>query len=79
MVYKFFDKKILESLIKKVNSPFIDKIWGEELEDMQLISKFSKGFKFLLCVIGMYSKCAWVILLKDKKALQLLMLFKTFI
>ena len=34
---------------------------------MQLICKFNKEFRFLLCVIHIYSKCAWVIPLKDKK------------
>ena len=34
---------------------------------MQLISQFNKGFSFLLCVIDIYSKYAWVIPLKDKK------------
>ena len=36
---------------------------------MQLISKFDKGFRFLLCVIDIYSKDAWVIPLKDKKGI----------
>ena len=34
---------------------------------MQLISRFNKGFRFLLCVIDICSKYAWVIPLKDKK------------
>ena len=34
---------------------------------MQLISKFNKGFRFLLCVIDIFSKYAWVVPLKDKK------------
>ena len=34
---------------------------------MQLISQFNKGFSFLLCLINIYSKYAWVIPLKDKK------------
>ena len=51
---------------RKVHSPFIDNIWGAYLADMQLISKFNKGFRFLLCVIDIYSKCAWAIPLKDK-------------
>ena len=38
---------------------------------MQLISKFSKRFRFLLCVIGIYSKYAWVIFLKDKKGITI--------
>ena len=33
---------------------------------MQLISKFNKGFRFLLCVIDIFSNYAWVIPLKDK-------------
>ena len=38
---------------------------------MQLISKFNKGFRFLLCVIDIYSKYAWVIPLKDKKGITI--------
>ena len=45
---------------------------------MQLTSKFNKGFRFLLCVIDIFSKYAWVIPLKDKKVLVLLMLFKKY-
>ena len=33
----------------------------------QLISKFNKGFRFLLCVFDIFSKYAWVVPLKDKK------------
>ena len=34
---------------------------------MQLIRKFNKGFRLLLCVIDIFSNYAWVIPLKDKK------------
>ena len=34
---------------------------------MQLISKFNKGFRFLLCVIDIFGKYTWVVHLKDKK------------
>ena len=34
---------------------------------MQLISKFKKGFRFLLCAVNIYGKRAWVISLEDKK------------
>ena len=40
---------------------------GADLADMRLISKFNKGFRFLLCVIDIFSKYAWVVPLKDKK------------
>ena len=59
-------KQLLENLIKKVYSPLIDNIWGADLPDTQLISKFNKGFRFL-CVIDIYSKYAWFIPLKGKR------------
>ena len=87
MVYKFFNKKTSGSSIKKNIS---NKELAEELHksiirifnkkstptvyryicsadpaDMLLISKFNKGIRF-----------SWVISLKDKKELQLLILFK---
>ena len=52
---------------RKAHSSFRDNIWGVDLADMQLSSKFDKGFRFLLCVIDIFSKYAWVISLKDKK------------
>ena len=36
---------------------------------MQLINKFNKGIRFLLCVIDNFSKYAWVVSLKDKKGI----------
>ena len=42
---------------------------------MQLISKFNEGFRFLLCVIDIYSKYAWVITLKDKKCITIANVF----
>ena len=52
---------------RKVYSTFKDNIWVADLADMQLISKFNKEFRFLLCVIDIFSKYAWVVTLKDKK------------
>ena len=37
---------------------------------MQLISKFYKGFRLLLCVIDIFSKCAWVIVNAFQKILK---------
>ena len=34
---------------------------------MQLVSKHNKKIKYLLCVIDLFSKYAWVVPLKDKK------------
>ena len=52
---------------RKVYSAFIDDIGGADLADIQLMSKFNKGFRFLLCVINIYSKYTWVVPLKVKK------------
>ena len=43
---------------------------------MQLISKFNKGFRFLLCVIDIFSKYAWVVPLKDKKGISIVYTFQ---
>ena len=43
---------------------------------MQLISKFNKGFRFLLCVTGIYSKCAWVVSLKYQKGIKITKAFQ---
>ena len=55
-----------------MQSPFIDNIWGADLADMQLISKFNIGFRFLLCAVDIYRKYAWIIIpLKDKKGITI--------
>ena len=38
---------------------------------MQLISRFNKGFRFLLCIIDIFSKYAWVVPLKDQKGVTI--------
>ena len=43
---------------------------------MKLISKFNKGFRFLLCVIDIFSKFAWVVPLKDKNGVSIVDAFK---
>ena len=65
-------KPVIRKLKKrKIYSSFKDNIWGAELADMQSISKFNKGIRYLLCVIDIFSKYAWVIPLKDKKGLTI--------
>ena len=61
---------------RKAYSGFKDNIWGADLADMQLISKFNKGFRFLLCVIDIFSKYAWVVPLKDKKGVSIVNAFQ---
>ena len=60
---------------RTVYSAFKDNIWGADLADMQLISKFNKGYRFLLCVIDIFSKYTWVVPLKDKKGVTIVNAF----
>ena len=43
---------------------------------MQLISKFNKGFRYLLCFIDIFSKYTWVVPLKDKKDVSIADVFQ---
>ena len=63
-------KWIMKKCFKKgVYSSF--KYKGAYLAYMQLISKFNKGTRFLLCVIDIFSKYAWVVPLKNKKGITI--------
>ena len=61
---------------RKVYSTFKDNIWGVDLVDMQLLSKYNKGIRFLLCVIDIFSKYAWVVPLKDEKGINIVKAFQ---
>ena len=43
---------------------------------MQLLSKYNKGIRFLLCVIDIFSKYAWIVPLKDKKGISIVKAFQ---
>ena len=50
-------KPVIRKLEKrKVYSSFKDNILGTDFVDMQLISKYNKGFCFLLSVVNIFSK-----------------------
>ena len=62
---------------RKVHAAFNNNIWGADLADMQLISKYNKGVRFLLCVIDIFSKYAWVVPLKNKKGVNIVAPFQS--
>ena len=62
---------------RKVYSSFKDNIWGADLADMQLLSKFNKGIKYFLCVIDLFSKYAFLVPLKDKKGISIVNAFQS--
>ena len=70
---------IRKSKRRKVYSSFRDNIWGVDLADMQLLSKYNKEIKYLLCAIDIFSKYAWVVPLKDKKVTSIVNAFQKII
>ena len=71
-------KQIIRKFKKrKVYSSFKDNIWGDDLADMQLISKYNKGIGYLLCVINLFNKNAWVVSLKDRKGITIANAFQS--
>ena len=55
---------------------FRDNIWGVDLADMQSLSKYNKGIKYLMCAIDLFSKYAWVVPIKDTRGISILNAFK---
>ena len=70
-------KPIIRTFKKRtVYSRFKDNTLGADLPNMQLISKFNKGFRFLFCVIYIFSKYTWLVPLKDKKGVTIVNAFQ---
>ena len=46
---------------------------------MQSLTEYNKGVKYLLCVIDLFGKYAWVVPIKNKKGTNIINTFKTII
>ena len=65
-------KAVIKKLKKReVYSSFRDIVWGVDLADMQSLSKYNKGIKYLLCATDLFSTYAWVVPLKDKRGISI--------
>ena len=64
---------------RKVYSFFRNNIWDVDLADMQSLSKYSKGIKYLLCAIDLFTKYAWVVPLKGKRRITIVDAFQKII
>ena len=62
---------------RKVYSTFKNNIWGADLADMQLLRRYNKGIRFLLCVVDIFSKYGWVAPLKDEKGISIVKAFQS--
>ena len=74
-----FTNQLLEFKKRKFYSSFRDNIWSVDLGDMQSLSKYNTGIKYLLCAIHFFSKYAWVIPIKDKKGTTIVNAFQKII
>ena len=52
---------------------------GVDVGDMQSLSKYNKGIKYLLSAIDLFSKYTWVIPIKDKKGTSIVNAIKKII
>ena len=61
---------------QKVYPSFRDNIWSVDLANMQLLSKYNKAIKYLLCAIDLFSKYAWVFPLKYRRGISIVNAFQ---
>ena len=61
---------------KKVYSSLKDNIWGVDLADIQLISKYNKEIRFLLCVIDCFNRYAQAVPLKGIEGVSITNVFQ---
>ena len=50
---------------------------GADLAGIQLLSRYNKGIRFLLCIIDIFNKYNWVVPLKDKKGVTIVAAFQS--
>ena len=62
---------------RRVIARHVDDIWCSDLVDMQKLSKWNRGYKYLLMVLDIFSKYGWVIPLKPKTGLEVPKLCKS--
>ena len=55
----------------------IDTQWHADLADLSKLSKFNDKHRYLLCIIDVFSKYAWVVPIKDKTGKTLVIAFKS--
>ena len=71
-IIKIFQKRT-------VYSGFKHNIWRVGLADMQSLSKYNKGIKYLIAQIDLFSKSTWVVPIKDKKETSIVNAFQKII
>src|SRR5690606_28357927 len=57
---------------RKVIVTGLDKIWAMDLASMESFTDYNKGYKYILCIIDVFSKYAWCVPLKNKTGSSIL-------
>ena len=60
---------------REVYAKFIDNIWAADLAEMESLFSKNKNAKYLLCIIGVFTKYTWVKPLKDTNGKTILTAF----
>ena len=73
-------KEVFSPQIKKRRERIVplykDEIWSADLIDKSSLSKYNNNYKFILKVIDIFTKYAWVIPLKNKSGLSITYILK---
>ena len=81
-----WQEKLADELHKPIRRNFlkrrvivhnVDDIWCSDLVDMQKLSKWNKGYKYLLMVLDRFSKYGWIVPLKTKTGLEVSKAFES--
>ena len=57
----------------------VDDTWSADLIEMKKLSKWNKGFKYVMTIIDVFPKYAWAIPLKNKYGLTAAKAFESLI
>ncbi len=61
---------------RRVISNYANEIWGADIVDFSDYNEFNNGYRYILCVIDVFSKFAWCEPLRDKTATTINKAFK---
>ena len=75
----FINQSLENSKKEKFIHHLRDNIWGVDLADMQSLTIYNKGIKYLLCAVDLFSKYAWVVPIKAKKGTSIVNAFEKII
>ena len=50
----------------------MDELWDMDLIDMTCMSKYNDGYLFILAIVDIFSRYAWAVPIKSKKAVDVL-------